>query len=797
MLKKSALTGARGLGALLAALAALAAAPAHANFAPGISGSPPKTATAGSLYTFGPYSWDKDGDKLTLSVKNKPAWMTVDQTDWRIRGTPTSSQVGVYRGVTIQVSDGTTTTSLPAFDLTVYNADGSSGGGTVDPAPEPAPAPAPAPSPDPDNIAPGISGSPPTSVKAGGYYTFGPYSWDKDGDKLTLSVANKPAWMTVDQSDWRIRGTPTSSQVGVYRGVTIQVSDGKTTSSLPPFDLTVLKADCSSGGGTVDPAPAPAPEPSPSPEPAPEPVIDGKLFVKVASPGSVPVTLHPGSTVLHGSKVKVAFGVPFPQGLVSSTSTLRVVDASGVELPSYVVETARWRGLGQSTTTSVRSALFYIEMAFTSSTPRQIAVQFGRTRTKNLAAQPAPDTYWVGISRGPNPNEYPSGADIREPAVYATLPADWMGATLLRGRTQPVLIDSAFRWFDEALINYAETAVNDVSSSVSYSNLIDYDSSAEPWLFDRAMTLFGVYVRTGELRWLRHAHRAAQFYAKHVSSNGSFDLKSGDLKYSYGQSMFLDLMLTGDRRLVAPIERVAGMGRGWQETYSKSLNFWTERHQAYALLAALSAWEATGKSEHASRAIEVARATFTAARQPPSGWSAQGCVLHTIRQHEGDADDRPICSPWMSALLGEAVWRYYLVSRDSQALGFLSDLGNFIARYGIRDVSAASSSLSGKWAPWYLASSSVKYTDSGAWGDMEHTCDVAGLTARAGYAARALGRSSTEIDRATQRLVPGCQWALNYWHRTTDATRPEYRLQPPRKFSWWFGSTLDLPWLVN
>jgi len=770
---------------LQSAVTAFAATASADNFTPGISGTPPTSVRADYLYTFGPYYWDHDGDDLLLAVANKPAWLTIDQSAGRIRGTPSAENVGVYQGITISVSDGTSVKSLPAFDLTVLNADGSAGGGEVDPAPQPTP------EPDPNNSAPGISGSPPTSIKAGSLYTFGPYSWDKDGDPLVLSVANKPSWLTVDQADWRIRGTPSAGDVGVYSNVTVKVSDGTTTTSLPAFDLTVLAGD----GSSPEPAPPPS-APTDPVEPTP-PVLNDDLFVRVASPGSVPVVLHPGSTVLHGQKVKVSFGVPFPQGLVTSTSTLRVVDANGQELPSHVVELAKWRGLGQSTATSVRSALFYVESAFTSSTPRQIAVQFGRTRTKELGAQPAPDTLWVGISRGPNPYEYPSSADIREPAVYATLPADWLGATLLRTRADPVLLDSGWRWFDEALTNYAATAVNDVGSSVSASSLIDYDSSAEPWLFDRAMTLYGVYVRTGELRWLRHAHRAAQFYAKHVTSNGSFALKSGDLKYSYGQSMFLDLMLTGDRRLIVPIEQVAGLGRGFEETYSKSLNFWTERHQAYALLAALSAWEATGKSEHATRAIEVARASFTAARQPASGWTAQGCILHTIRQHEGDADDRPICSPWMSALLADAVWRYYLVSKDSQALAFLSDLGLFVARYGIRDVSSTHSALSGKWAPWYLASSAVKYTDSGAWGDLEHACDVAGLTARAAWAARALGRSPTDIDRATQRLLPGCKWALDYWHRTTDPTRPEYRLQPPRKFSWWFGSTLDLPWLVG
>jgi hypothetical protein len=539
-----------------------------------------------------------------------------------------------------------------------------------------------------------------------------------------------------------------------------------------------------------------APPPSPT---VPTVVDTASLFVTVDSPGRVPVTLHPGTTVANGQPVTVAFGVPFPRGLVTDLDMLRVVDAEGAELPSHIVELARWRRLGSSSgAESIRAALFYIEASFSTGAPRAVAVEFGHAHTLELGAKPAPDGFWTGISNGPDPDEYPAGADVREPAVYATLPADWLGAALLRTRTQPVLLDETLRWFDEALSNYATTAVDAVASSVTTENRIDYANVAEPWLFDRAMTLFGVYVRTGELRWLRHAHRAAQFYARHVAANGAFDLKdSDDLKYSYGQAMLVDLMLTGDQRLLDPIERVADFGDLWDETYSSSRNFWTERHQTYALLAALSAWEATGAPEHATRTIEIAAATFKAALEPANGWSVQGCVLHTIRQHEGDADDRPICSPWMNALLADAVWRYFLMSEDTRALVFLADLGNFVARLGIRDVSDAHAQLAGMWAPWYLASQSVGFTDTGPWGDMEHTCDVAGLTARAAWSARALSRDASQAELATQRLLPGCRWVLDYWHRTSDVTRPEWRLQPPRKFSWWFGTTLDLPWLAT
>jgi hypothetical protein len=118
----------------------------------------------------------------------------------------------------------------------------------------------------------------------------------------------------------------------------------------------------------------------------------------------------------------------------------------------------------------------------------------------------------------------------------------------------------------------------------------------------RALTLFGMYIRSGDVAWLRHAHRAAQFYGAHLGADGTFDLAAGDLKYAYGSALFLDLMLTGDTRHLPRIAAVARAGAGWAETYTARTGFWTERHQTYALLAALVAWEATGEAGHATRA---------------------------------------------------------------------------------------------------------------------------------------------------------------------------------------------------
>jgi hypothetical protein len=46
-----------------------------------------------------------------------------------------------------------------------------------------------------------------------------------------------------------LQGTPTSSNVGTYSNIAIRVSDGKTTTSLPAFNITVLAV--ASGSATL------------------------------------------------------------------------------------------------------------------------------------------------------------------------------------------------------------------------------------------------------------------------------------------------------------------------------------------------------------------------------------------------------------------------------------------------------------------------------------------------------------------------------------------------------------------
>lgn len=100
--------------------------------------------------------------------------------------------------------------------------------------------PAPARSVPEANSAPVIKGSPVTSAKTNQAYAFQPTAIDRDGDPVTFTVQNKPAWATFDASSGRLSGTPSSSYTGRFPGIRISASDGKASSDLPAFDITVI-----------------------------------------------------------------------------------------------------------------------------------------------------------------------------------------------------------------------------------------------------------------------------------------------------------------------------------------------------------------------------------------------------------------------------------------------------------------------------------------------------------------------------------------------------------------------------
>ena len=513
-------------------------------------------------------------------------------------------------------------------------------------------------------------------------------------------------------------------------------------------------------------------------------VGDGEdLNPDVPGEGSVLITLHPGPAATIGSPTVVSFGAPFPRGALADAGELRA-SAGGEELPIHASETLRWYVFPgrDDVDESVRAAMVSIEVTFAERAPVEIELEYGAAPARSLAALADPRADWVDVGDG----EYPAGT-ASEPPVYVTFPPDWLSACLLRTRTLPNGTDATYGWLDESLVGFAQTAVNDVPESVT--ELIDYVGDASAWLFDRTATLYGVYVRTGDVKWLRHAHRSARFYLGLIDADGYFEFEQGDLKYSYGRALLLDYIFTGDPALVDAIERIAGAGEEWDPTYDLDTNFWTERHQTYALMAALAAWEATGKPAHANRTAEIAEVSFELAANPVGSFPDDGCMLHGLTAHEGGGGDDPVCSPWMSALFADAVWEYYVHTADGAALDFLADLAGFVAEYGLYE------GEEGHTVPWYLASSVTQVTEGA---DIEHTCDVGGLVARGAWAERARGGDPSALRATAGELVAACEYNLDSWHRPNGPAggQSEWRLSPERKFNWWFGTTSDLSWLL-
>jgi hypothetical protein len=179
------------------------------NVAPTISGSPSKSATVGVAYAFQPTAADANGNALIFSIFNKPGWGTFDTSTGRLSGTPTVPYT--HSNITIRVSDGLLTASLPVFTISVTGA--------------------------PAGSAPIISGMPIKTAQVGSAYVFQPTASDPQGRTLGFSIMNKPGWATFSTATGRLSGTPTA--IFTHSNIVISVSNGLQKVSLPAFAITV------------------------------------------------------------------------------------------------------------------------------------------------------------------------------------------------------------------------------------------------------------------------------------------------------------------------------------------------------------------------------------------------------------------------------------------------------------------------------------------------------------------------------------------------------------------------------
>jgi hypothetical protein len=166
------------------------------------------------MYRFQPTVTAPSGSTLVFAISGKPSWAAFDSSTGLLAGTPTDTQIGTYSNIAIKVTSDTKSASLAPFSISVTGLA---------------------------NVAPLISGQPAASVTVGASYNFAPTASDANGDTLSFNVQNLPTWASFDTRSGHLSGTPTAGDVGSYANIIIAVSDGKVTSTLAPFAISVLQ----------------------------------------------------------------------------------------------------------------------------------------------------------------------------------------------------------------------------------------------------------------------------------------------------------------------------------------------------------------------------------------------------------------------------------------------------------------------------------------------------------------------------------------------------------------------------
>jgi hypothetical protein len=368
---------------------------------------------------------------------------------------------------------------------------------------------------------------------------------------------------------------------------------------------------------------------------------------------------------------RVNFAVPLAPGQLNDETKVRV-SSRGLELPVFS------RGLARYADGSLRSVQVQIEQ--TQAAESEVIVALDQTRS-GLPLSPVPVEQTLVTANGE-----------QGPKVWALLPAEWLSASGFAGPLVPEVAVAA-------------------QPSAAWSTLCDYDANGleaflrsgyetdrAVWLFDRGTALYRGYARRGSLSPLRSAYIETSMYHNRITGsgaaarNGIGDDAGDDVKYNYTQNLALHYLLTGDDRFRERAEDIAlAMAQLWPDPgYAGGDDFWTERHAGFGLLAYV--WAMIVSDDQAPRFRALADAAVDAYLQVqanfPTGYADDGarCFAHTATAH-GEGGDYFGCSPWMSAILGDALAQYASESSPERAgtvREALVKLGRAIAKHGIQ-----------------------------------------------------------------------------------------------------------------
>jgi hypothetical protein len=364
----------------------------------------------------------------------------------------------------------------------------------------------------------------------------------------------------------------------------------------------------------------------------------------------------------------VSFGLPLGPGWVQEDGLIRVLDAEGEEIPTATRVLAFW-GIDEVRGTA-RSVLVQFAMDFGTGGAREVTIRWDRPRARHMRAVPVAETEVVKHVSAADP-KVARDYDYHCPKVLAVLPAEWLCASLIVWQQVPASRNQVAPWYDE---HYRK--------SFPGSRLNNSGRDYSLHLFDRTATYVKAYARLGEEEQLLTALQAGDFYVQHLDAEGWFDLKpEHDVKYTFTEGPALLYLLTGDARYLAAVTRALKAWETWTRIEYTGAGFWTERHHGFGMLAYLHAYEATGEPRYLGKAKRYFEAAYRLQVEPLHGGPATGAWLHTGESHsEGEGW---ITSPWMSAFLTDAVWKYWMLTGDTRAPASLAMCASFMAKHAI------------------------------------------------------------------------------------------------------------------
>jgi hypothetical protein len=587
-------------------------------------------------------------------------------------------------------------------------------------------------------------------------------------------------------------------------------------------------------------------------------VFAAPFYAPAVRDGEIAIKLHPTEGWGVGTSSVVTFGMPFPRGSVlpGEVNTIRVLNALREEIPTYVELQTPWRhAVEQSKNgTSVRVARIQFDHTPTVSHPNfeTFYVEWGRNpRTLSRPTLTDPRSSWHVVTGG----SFVSADNVREPNVFAVLPAHWLSRGLLRtgqmdpfdavvtdARDSPAVMDATanypgYREQQYAAKNFFYTAINEYGTDTppTAARQMPYRTDDEPWLYDRASTFYSLYFRSGSFKVLREAVRNTEFYRTQLypagtvpsSALGAFKLKNPDpagyigsngTMYSYGEPLAYTHWLTGDNVVIDPIKWVAKVH---EDAASEPIRWapwpgsigYTERHVAFRLMAHVIAYEVFGDSalvigktySYKDRMLEMmanlrwhqdgAGGLIPANRVDGALWKDGG------QQQEGD-EGTYVAAAWHYGQLIDAVVRTYALTENVADAHFIRRTGTFLkaaTKFAPSEYPDFAGQL--RRTDYVTNIDGSTYAPDGAVG--AHALQVAGALGWSYYFSTLLGNPDSSLKAHANELYTTFDYFVN------DRTRPTspplgfaaFRIGPSpdpwRSYNWLHHNSGSLSWALT